>query len=708
MGVVAAGVILAGAERPAAQQGIAFLSVDLKTHMTLSAIRPDLLDRPIAPGSVIKIATIAAAIESGLIDARSGIICNRTVIVAGHRLTCTHPDLHRPLTPAEALAHSCNVYVASVAARLPRPAFDRALSSLGLTASDPAEPVVAAAVGVEGVRATPRQLVELMARVGEEPSRLPWRPSTLAVIREGLRGAAHYGTASVLAEHGVDAMAKTGTIIARGISQGVVAGVTPAIRPTTGFVVVASGASGADAASFAAGRLSGSSRLDVIRIGISQPDGRFVVRALPIDEYVAGVVTGEAARGSAAPALAALAITVRTFALANAGRHAADGFDLCDLTHCQAFRKSIAAATRAAEATSGRVLLSRGSLASVFYSASCGGHTEHPSAVWPGAADPSYLPSRADDACGGEPAWTSDIAAGDLARALRSGGFGGDTLRDVQVIGRTASGRVARLRLDGFTPGEVSGEGLRTLVGRTLGWNLLKSTAFDLRRTGSGFHVTGRGLGHGVGLCVIGSARLADRGATAEQILSRYFPGLQIGAPSLMARSPDVIVDVSAGDEGSRDAIHALALRTRDRLAARLGMAPPPHLTLRFHPTVESYQRATRQPWFTAATAVGDEIHFVPLAVLRKLGSLERTLAHEIVHVLTRDALSGRPRWVVEGAATYFAGEIPPSDSTDGSCPTDHDLQKPTSAGAMGTAYGRAAACFAREITSGKAWQAVR
>lgn len=654
----------------------------------------------------MKIATIAAGLEAGIIDEHTGILCRREVTVAGHRLACTHPDFHRPLTPAEALAHSCNVYVASVAERLPRAALDRALNSLGLPASDPSQPAAGAALGVEGIRATPRQLVEMIGRVGMDPSPLPWKRATLAVVRDGLREAARHGTASAFADRGVDAMAKTGTVVRAGTSQGVVVGVTPSRAPTTGFVLVASGASGSDAAVLAASRLAHVPP-DTIRLGIAQPRGGYVVRALPLDDYVAGVVTGEAARSSSPAALAALAITVRTFALANRNRHAADGFDLCDLTHCQVWRPPALAATKAAGLTTSRVLLAHGSPASVFYTASCGGHTERPSAVWPGAQDPSYLPARPDDACGGEPEWTSDIAVADLMRALRSGGLSGDTLRDVKVIGRTASGRVARVRLDGFAPDEISGQDLHTLLGRTLGWNYLKSTAFDIRRTGTGFHVTGHGAGHGVGLCVIGAARLAERGASESEILSRYFPGLPIGTIPAAASHGEVRVEVATGDEDQRGTIHVLAERERDALAARLGVSAPPRITLRFHPTVESYQRATGRTWFTAAAAIGAEIHFVPLAGLRRRGLLERTLRHELVHVLTAAKLDGRPLWVAEGAAAYFAGEMPSSIDKHAVCPTDSELLRPASPDAMSAAYARAAACFSRQIASGKPWRAV-
>src|SRR5262249_4691974 len=149
---------------------------------------------------------------------------------------------------------------------------------------------------------------------------------------------------------------------------------------------------------------------------------------------------------------------------------------------------------------------------------------------WPGHEDPSYLPSRADDACEGAPAWTAELTEADLERALRSAGFRGD-LRAVRVAARNESGRVARLRLEGMKPDQISGQDLRVAVGRTLGWQHIKSAAFELRQKSSVYRFAGRGSGHGVGLCVIGSAKLAERGVGADAILARYFPGLAVGAP---------------------------------------------------------------------------------------------------------------------------------------------------------------------------------
>jgi stage II sporulation protein D len=265
-----------------------------------------------------------------------------------------------------------------------------------------------------------------------------------------------------------------------------------------------------------------------VRVGLLNSRGGYRVTTLPLETYVARVLAGEAARESPPAALEALAITVRTFALGNPGRHRAKGFDVCDQTHCQVVRNATPATMHAAHVTAGQVLLSRAAIASVFYSASCGGRTEIPSAVWPGAADPPYLPSHDDDACGGEPAWRAELTSADLTRALQAAGFSGRALRDIRVAARNASGRVARMRISGLKPDQISGQALRVAVGRSLGWQFIKSAVFDIRKIGHRYEFTGRGSGHGVGLCVIGSAKLAAEGKTAADILGRYFPGLAI------------------------------------------------------------------------------------------------------------------------------------------------------------------------------------
>lgn len=481
---------------------------------------------------------------------------------------------------------------------------------------------------------------------------------------------------------------------------------------------------------------SGPSSASPVRVGLFR-GGSYDVTTMPLETYVARVLAGEASRESPPAALEALAIAVRTYTLANRGRHNDEGFDLCDQTHCQVVRAATQTTERAAQATAGQFLAFDGAPASIYYSASCGGRTERPSAVWPGSADPPYLPTQYDEACEGQPEWEAEMRAADLQRALVTAGFRG-TLRGVRVAGRNESGRVARLQLDGMTPAEISAQDLRMAVARAPGLPPVQSASFELRRVGDAYRFTGHGSGHGVGLCVIGSVRLAAGGATSAAILSRYFPGTTLtggapratrasgatsGTPPANAASraaapapapvrPEITAWLPRGDEDGRDAVLALASAARDELAMTLGISPPPKLTIRVHASTADYERATSRAWFTSGGLANGEIHLVPLGTLRDRGMLERTVRREVAQVMTASALEGRPMWVKEGAALYYGaggtGAAIGRVESRGPCPTDAELAEPLSAGALADAWARARACFARQIAAGRSWREVR
>jgi stage II sporulation protein D len=456
----------------------------------------------------------------------------------------------------------------------------------------------------------------------------------------------------------------------------------------------------------------------VIRLGRSLPAGKTKVERIAVDAYIAQVLAGEGEPKASNAAQEALAITARTFALANRNRHRAEGFDLCDTTHCQVLRPATPTTTRAAQATSGRVLLHQGQPAFVFYSAWCGGHTELASQVWPGAIDYASEPSIEDDACQDEPGWTSEVTSRDIEDALRMAGLRGSRVRELRVLVRSRSDRVARIGVDGFTPPEISGHEFRMAVGRVAGIQSIKSTAFEVDRTATGYRFHGRGFGHGVGLCVIGAGRRAARGASAEEILRFYFPGLTIGSPASTVppttavvpepRRDGLAVDLPAVEERERPALVGLIRKTADDIARATGVTVPP-LRVVVHPTVDSFGRATGQSWWVSGATSGTLIDLQPITILRLQGQLERTVRHEIAHALLDEALSNRPVWVREGAAAYFANVNPAAISRGRvSCPSDLELLRPLSAGAQRDAYARAEACFARAIAEGKHWNDIR
>jgi stage II sporulation protein D len=467
-----------------------------------------------------------------------------------------------------------------------------------------------------------------------------------------------------------------------------------------------------------------------VRIGVARGRGFDIVN-VPVETYVARVLGGEAVPGAPSASLEALAVAVRTYAAANLGAHRADGFDLCDQTHCQVMRTASAETERAAEATAGQVLFYAGQPATIFYSASCGGYTEVPSAVWPTIADRPFLPARPDAACGGSPAWSSELAARDLERALLAAGYRG-RLQDIQVTSRTASGRAAELRLAGLTPNRISGQDLRVAIGSGLGWQHIRSTVFQLQRRGNRFRFTGHGFGHGVGMCVVGSMRSAEAGDSAATILARYFPGTVLSrfafpsvpagpgvqrppppevtpGPTSLTRSiaSGVELALPERDVALRPELTAAILQARNEMAAALGLDVPPRVAVRFHATPASYERAAGQPWFTFGAVTNGEIQLLPLDALRDRGILGRMLRRELVRLMTHDALADRPAWVRDGTALHFSDPAPdPPPRT--ACPRDGELLQPVSIGALSDAYSRARQCVTRQLIGGRPWRELR
>ena len=253
------------------------------------------------------------------------------------------------------------------------------------------------------------------------------------------------------------------------------------------------------------------------------------------------------ARKWKAEALKALAVASRTYAVKNLRRHAADGYDFCTTTHCQRYLsietrsgslQISAAISRAVRETAGQVLQDNdGRIVDSYFSASCGGATANIGKLW-GVKAPSYLMGGSDEYCLTMPhhAWRDVISSANLLRALESDPRTrvGGSLTNVAVTRRDASGRAELISIDGARRRTVNGWDFKIIVGRALGWNLLKSSRFEISRSRSDYVFRGSGFGHGLGLCQEGAHVMARRGAGYQQILAKYFPGTRV-SPGLTA-----------------------------------------------------------------------------------------------------------------------------------------------------------------------------
>jgi peptidoglycan hydrolase-like amidase len=312
------------------------------------------------------------------------------------------------------------------------------------------------------------------------------------------------------------------------------------------------------------------------------PDGRgrlAAINALPLEDYLLGVVGSEMPSHFHPEALKAQAIVARTYTLASLGRHAAEGFDLCATVHCQVYRGARhvpASVIKAVRDSAGLVVAREGFIVRTVYHSTCGGISAGPSDVRWGAALPyrgarcdgpagdvnlsadaavrRFLASGSARFCRGSPmyrwrrsytlATAEALVRRNLPILVQQPGLHIGRLRDLAVAERAASGRVHALVVTTDTgPYTVRQDEMRWLFGvgkpSTGG---LPSTLFvlDVARSPDGlghrFAFTGAGWGHGLGLCQSGAQARARRGESAAQIIAAYYPGCQLvkaGTPGM-------------------------------------------------------------------------------------------------------------------------------------------------------------------------------
>ena len=143
-------IALATAQTRVSAQGPAYLLLELPSMRVVGEARRDVLTTQVAPGSLMKLVTLVAALENGVADASTRIMCRGTADLDGRPIACVHADFHRALGPDEALGHSCNVYFATLARRIPRSALDAILVRAGLAPSSASVPMTRIGLGLEG------------------------------------------------------------------------------------------------------------------------------------------------------------------------------------------------------------------------------------------------------------------------------------------------------------------------------------------------------------------------------------------------------------------------------------------------------------------------------------------------------------------------------------------------------------------------------
>jgi stage II sporulation protein D len=324
---------------------------------------------------------------------------------------------------------------------------------------------------------------------------------------------------------------------------------------------------------------------------VKREAGLTVINDVPLEEYVTSVISSEMSASCPLEMLKAHAVISRSWlwfpkaspspvgrvqspgldsheVLRWYGREAHPDFDVCADDHCQRYQgitKAFSfAAAEAVRATAGEFLRYNGAICDARFSKCCGGIIERYATAWEDADIPylesiydgpaqthSYSPEswiramppaycNTDDAellsriLPGFDQETRDFYRWQIAytpeelAALINSRLGADLgpIRDLDALARGPSGRIYRLKVTGERNYVIIGKELE--IRRALSRTHLYSSAFVVDKEPGCFVLRGAGWGHGVGLCQIGAAVMANGDKTYKEILQHYYRGTTV------------------------------------------------------------------------------------------------------------------------------------------------------------------------------------
>ena len=210
----------------------------------------------------------------------------------------------------------------------------------------------------------------------------------------------------------------------------------------------------------------------------SNPGSLNVINALPVEQYVKGVIPNESPSSWPAEELRAQAVESRSFALT--GGVGGNGFDLYDDTRSQVYdglSTETATTNAATDATKGEVVTYGGKIVVTYFSACSGGYTESIQNVFFGPAVPylTAVPDPYDYYCPLHD-WTLRFSGPEISAKL--GVYLDGKLKKVVITKRGVSPRIVSAKLFG-TGGvtTVSGEQLQVALGGYSTWMSFQKVA---------------------------------------------------------------------------------------------------------------------------------------------------------------------------------------------------------------------------------------
>ena len=309
---------------------------------------------------------------------------------------------------------------------------------------------------------------------------------------------------------------------------------------------------------------------------VVESDKITAINELPVESYLASVISSEMKATAGLELLKAHAVISRSWLLAQMKRREENKeqkngffsfikkddelirwydredhtiFDVCADDHCQRYqgitKQTSKNVEQALRATRGQILCYGDDICDARFSKCCGGVTEEFQYCWEDTPKP-YLISVEDPFCNTDDKavlsqvlndydqetndfyrWTVEYTTDELSQLVNEklkDDFG--TITDLIPLERGKSGRIWKLKIVGTKKTFTIGKELE--IRRALSESHLYSSAFDVEKTEKGFRLHGMGWGHGVGLCQIGAAVMGQQGYRYDEILLHYYRNAEI------------------------------------------------------------------------------------------------------------------------------------------------------------------------------------
>lgn len=294
-----------------------------------------------------------------------------------------------------------------------------------------------------------------------------------------------------------------------------------------------------------------------IRPSWSTNAGAFdVIVTMGVESYIPGVLTHELFKDWPRQTYEAQAVAARTYALHERwrARNENRAFDVEDTTADQVYGGMTTAskALEAARVTRGHVITEDGQLVRSYYSSTCGGRPASAVGAW---AEDEAKPFNKAQSLQGKPRehgcqkatfyrWTQTRSDDDVSRRMRV--WGRVNKHEIAEVGRVRQIQVAEVN-DADRPNiyrvtdetgkryPMTAEELRMSVNQPIPdampmtpENRVHSGDTEVSIYGSQVTFTGRGWGHGIGMCQWCAKGFADLGWDWRKMIRTFYPGSEV------------------------------------------------------------------------------------------------------------------------------------------------------------------------------------